>query len=75
MDVFPAIDFPDDLKKQRIWYAGNSKVIGPSAANVPFIVVGSCDLSCIHGRATHKTSQKAILSSHPQNAHAVRITN
>lgn len=54
--IFPE-DFPEDLQKQRIWFSGNNNVIGPVLENIPFVVIGSCDLACIHGRPRKKKKQ------------------
>uniref|UniRef100_K1RGK7 Ficolin-1 n=1 Tax=Magallana gigas TaxID=29159 RepID=K1RGK7_MAGGI len=46
-----------EVQKQRIWFSGNNNVVGPVIENIPFVVIGSCDLACIHGKPRKKEKQ------------------
>ncbi|XP_062621423.1 uncharacterized protein LOC134283018 [Saccostrea cucullata] len=61
---FNTSHFPDDLRRSRIWFSGNSNVTGPLAANTPFIVIGSWDLACIHGDKRKGRQQTNTLTDH-----------
>lgn len=53
MEKIRKTDVSEELKKDF----SEDHMIGPGLENIPFVVIGFCNLACIHGRSMKKKKE------------------